>query len=301
MNVNLPLNLDSFSHDLRQAHRAGFTAVLMLIGSLAPVAAITNTWDGGGANNNWTTAANWNNNIAPVNGNTLLFPTNVAKQITTNDFSGGGGLVVEGLLFQDDYTLRGNLLNVSNRIVATATGFIILSPIFPTINLDLRLITAPVVTVTANSSAILTFNGGINLSGRTALFTGVGQHIVNGVISGTSSASVVQKQGSGTLRLENTNTFAGDLLAEAGQTRVNGFVGNAIVSGANTFLSGTGQVGALTVNTTGNIQPGVNGPGVLRWTATSRSAATVHCGSIWTAPPSAPATTSFASAGQRSI
>lgn len=254
------LNLSSLAAGLRLRAIRTALALAVWLASTFTSLAITNIWDGGGANNNWTTPANWNGNVAPVDGNTLLFPTNVFDQITTNDFS---GLFVEGLLFQDDYTLRGDSVILTNRIIATAFGSIIIPPIFPTIDLNLRLAFAPVISVTANVSANLTFNGGITLSGSSVLFTGAGQHIVNGLISGGSSTLDVQKQGTGTLRLENTNTFAGDLLAQGGNTRVNGFVNNAIVSGANTFLSGTGRVGVLTVNTTGNIQPGINAPGIF--------------------------------------
>jgi hypothetical protein len=47
---------------------------LGLVLSTSPhVAAQTITWDGGGANNNWNTAANWVGDVAPVSGNTLSF------------------------------------------------------------------------------------------------------------------------------------------------------------------------------------------------------------------------------------
>ena len=39
--------------------------------SLAPAVA---SWDGGGADNHWTTAANWVGDVAPQPGDDLVFP-----------------------------------------------------------------------------------------------------------------------------------------------------------------------------------------------------------------------------------
>src|SRR5437764_13042405 len=53
---------------------------------LTPAAA---TWDGGGTDNNWTTAANWVGDIAPAPGDRLLFPRGAARLTAVNDFPGG--------------------------------------------------------------------------------------------------------------------------------------------------------------------------------------------------------------------
>src|SRR5437764_391502 len=53
---------------------------------LTPAAA---TWDGGGTDNNWTTAANWVGDIAPAPGDGLLFPRGAARLTAVNDFPGG--------------------------------------------------------------------------------------------------------------------------------------------------------------------------------------------------------------------
>ncbi len=47
--------------------------------------AAVKTWDGGGADNNWGTAANWLNDVAPVAGDDLIFPVNAAKFSTNNN------------------------------------------------------------------------------------------------------------------------------------------------------------------------------------------------------------------------
>src|SRR5437899_804929 len=47
------------------------------------------TWDGGGADNHWTTAANWVGDVAPQPGDDLVFPSGAAQLATVNDFPGG--------------------------------------------------------------------------------------------------------------------------------------------------------------------------------------------------------------------
>src|SRR5262245_5498824 len=66
------------------------------------------TWDGGGGDGNWTTAANWAGDVAPVAGDPLLFggTTNLT---TNNDFAVGTSF--SGITFQPGagaFTLAGN-------------------------------------------------------------------------------------------------------------------------------------------------------------------------------------------------
>ena len=48
--------------------------------------AATRTWTGAGANNNWSTPANWGG-TAPVAGDDLVFPAGAARKLNTNDFA----------------------------------------------------------------------------------------------------------------------------------------------------------------------------------------------------------------------
>ncbi len=50
---------------------------------------VTFTWDGGGGDNNWTTAANWVGDVAPAAGVDLVFPSGAARTSNVNDFSAG--------------------------------------------------------------------------------------------------------------------------------------------------------------------------------------------------------------------
>src|SRR5262249_11630519 len=47
--------------------------------------AVTRTWDGGGADDNWTTAANWVGDFAPAPGDDLVF-TGTLRLTPNNDF-----------------------------------------------------------------------------------------------------------------------------------------------------------------------------------------------------------------------
>ncbi len=49
----------------------------------------TATWDGGGADALWTTAANWVGDLAPQAGDDLVFPAGAARLTSVNDYPGG--------------------------------------------------------------------------------------------------------------------------------------------------------------------------------------------------------------------
>ena len=67
------------------------------------VAATVRTWTGGGADNNWTTLANWGG-TAPVAGDDLVFPGGAARLSNTNNF--GAGTAFNSIRFRAANTLR---------------------------------------------------------------------------------------------------------------------------------------------------------------------------------------------------
>jgi hypothetical protein len=74
-------------------------------------------WDGGGADNHWTTAANWVGDVAPQPGDDLVFPAGAARPIvgTFSDVPEGAVLDMDGFAFR--FTYRGG---DGNDLVATA-------------------------------------------------------------------------------------------------------------------------------------------------------------------------------------
>jgi len=78
------------------------------------------TWDGGGADNHWTTAGNWVGDVAPHPGDDLVFPAGAARLTNVNDFPSGtafGRLTAVG-----GYQLTGNGVNVSSGVSVDAAA-----------------------------------------------------------------------------------------------------------------------------------------------------------------------------------
>src|SRR5688572_30430786 len=68
-------------------------ALLLLVNAFLvlatiPVSAAIKTWDGGGADNNWLTGANWDFDIAPATNDLLSFGGNL-RTAPVNNFAGG--------------------------------------------------------------------------------------------------------------------------------------------------------------------------------------------------------------------
>src|SRR5256885_1746156 len=76
----------------------------------ASASAATRTWTGGGADNNWGTAANWGGTF-PVAGDDLVFPSGAARLSNTNNIAAGtsfNSITISG----SGYTLAGNSITL---------------------------------------------------------------------------------------------------------------------------------------------------------------------------------------------
>ena len=120
-----------------------------------------------------------------------------------------------------------------------------------------------------SSETIGAITGGGTTGGNVALQTNtltVGDQrdsTFGGVISSTSSAGSLVKQGTGTLTLTNTNTYTGNTTVNAGKLVINGNISTSITTvKSGGTLGGSGTVGALTVEANGTVAPG-NSPGIL--------------------------------------
>jgi autotransporter-associated beta strand protein len=143
-------------------------------------------------------------------------------------------------------------------------------------------------TYIGSDSGLLTLSG--NLSNTNTVyaysFTGNGNILVSGIMSGNGSAAV-SKLGTGTLTLSGNNTFSGSVSASVGMVSISsiGNVGVASAAGAGTTINigGTGTSGTLlytgsaaTSNKTINLATGSstysstitqNGTGLLKFTS----------------------------------
>src|SRR5688572_3802491 len=99
--------------------------ILTVAAAPAPVAAATRTWDAGGPNANWTTAANWQGDVLPVAGDTLVFPAGVLELPTTNDFPDGTEFA--SLTFGKSYALDGNRILLADGITNTSTQTVVIA------------------------------------------------------------------------------------------------------------------------------------------------------------------------------
>jgi autotransporter-associated beta strand protein len=88
--------------------------LLHLEDRLAPAVA---TWDGGGADNKWTTAANWVGDVAPQAGDDVDFPGGVAQKTAINDFATGTGFNSLAV-YEAGYTIGGNAVTLTAGVTA---------------------------------------------------------------------------------------------------------------------------------------------------------------------------------------
>ncbi len=183
--------------------------------------AATRTWDGGGADNFWTSATNWVGDVAPVAGDDLIFPGGaVARLSNSNNFPANtafNGITLAGT----NYVLKGS--NV------TLTGGIIVSNTLNnnTIELSVLLNGAQTFAI-SNASAQLnlgTADSGtfIDTTGGSPTFGGAGVFQIQARIIGSGGFT---KTGSGSALFYTSNTFLGTVEVQQGGLSI--YNGNAL-------------------------------------------------------------------------
>jgi len=185
------------------------------------------TWDGGGADNNWQTAANWVGDIAPDSDGTasLVFAGGAAKT-TANNFPAGTAFAGIALNNTAAFTLSGNDITLTGPLTAANTP----SAITDTLSLPITL-------------------------GADLTLTTDGNHAItsSGVISGPYGLT---KSGTGKLTLNGLNTYTGQtILGGGGRISYNSLknLGEACSFGApTTRAAGTVRLGADTEYRGGN-------------------------------------------------
>jgi autotransporter-associated beta strand protein len=188
------------------------------------------TWDGGGANNLWSTANNWNPNGVPANngtsslafaGTTRLTPDMDANwSINSLTFNSGAGAFILGSTGGFTLTIQGG--GITNSSANTET-----------INNAITLGTAQTWSAT---SGALSFGGNITNGGFLLTISGGSNTAVSGVISGTGGLT---KSGAGTLTLSGSNTYSGGTTFNAGTVSISSDSNLGASSGSLTFGGGT--------------------------------------------------------------
>ncbi len=163
------------------------------------------TWDGGGANDNWGTAANWNPDAAPLNNGTASLIFGGTTRLTPNLDTPWS---INSLTFNNTsgpFVFGGSPLTIG-------TGGI-----------------------TSNDADIQTFNNAIVLNGNQIWTTNAGNLAVNGAISGGFSLT---KAGAGTLTLAGTNSATGTTTVSAGTLQIN--AGGSLTAANQVVVGGAG-------------------------------------------------------------
>ena len=214
------------------------------------------TWGGGGADNNFQTAANWN--TAASAGDTLFFG-GTTRLTANNNFT--AGTAFGGINFNSDagaFTLAGNqiklqgdvannsanlqtinfdmVLDGADRTFNTAAGNITVGGV---VSGSYGLVKTGAYTLTMNKAA--TFTGGVTVSSGT---------LVNAIANGLGSANALIMNG-GVLELKSNNTFT-SLSGTGGIITNNGTADTVLTvnTTANTTFGGIIQKGSKAVGLT---------------------------------------------------
>ena len=202
--------------------------ILMLflnVGLVVTLHAGTFVWDGGGADNNWSAAANWSTDIAPgTDGTAALSFSGATRTAAANDFA--ANTVFAGLSFLNDassgktsaFTLSGNPITLGGNVVSTTAS----SAITDTLSLPLLL----------NGMQTFTLNNNHHLT-------------VSGVIGETGGSFGLIKGGGGNLTLTGANTYTGPTVLSGGLVYFNSITN--VGDGASSFgAPATGESGTIT-------------------------------------------------------
>jgi len=219
--------------------------------TLTDVARPTRIWDGGGADNNWTTAANWDYDLAPIAGDDLQF-AGMTRLTPSNDFSSTSFKSISFNTGAGNFVVGGNALTLSNAsaITSNATAGTM------TLNTNVTFTSASTISSTAGGALIIA--GTIANGGFQTTVAASGSTSLSGVISGTGGLT---KSGSALVTLSGANTYSGATLVNEGVlaagvvsvTNVSGAFGNnsaitlANTAGAAIDITGFNtQIGSLT-------------------------------------------------------
>ena len=221
--------------------------------------AATKTWDGS-ASGLWTTAGNWAGNIAPVNGDALVFPNGPTRLLTTN--SPGAATNFTSLTFTGDgYALFSSPLSLTNGMT-NAGGLSAVN----TLHAQVQPRASQTWDVPGRTTLILESN--IGFTALTLTLEVNGALRADGNFSGGANANLV-KLGNGRLDMNGPNNVLNQVRVGEGTLSVDGvFTANSLTISNGAVLAGSGTVPAFTNG--GSLRIGADfgtGPGQLTVTA----------------------------------
>lgn len=191
----------------------------------------------GASSAQWSQPGNWVGGVAPVAGDSLVFPDGAANLSNTNNLAAGFSV--------RNIDIQANLYQLSGNAMAP-TGSIVFSPSLGTASLATPL--------TVNAPTMVTVVGGTGFSTRLDLA---------GSLSGNGTIRVTD----GLVRLNGTHSFSGALQANCSSTCGEVFLDNVTMASTTVSSSGgihgKGRIGSLTISS-GGLTVNTLGPGNLQ-------------------------------------
>lgn len=212
--------------------------------------AAASTWDGGGGDANFSTAANWVGDVAPIAGDSLVFPALGTKQAPVNDttltyagisFTGASGTCSTSPYAW--YTLTGTQpLSLSGNIDNSMTGSC------SSLNLDLDITLTTNISVTGTNN--ISFGSEESVAKTIALGTNIitfsGSNYVSFgyamTITGSAGSSIVKNGTEGLNFGLATSSFSSSIILNGGQTNMysgsfgSNSTGTTVNTGASLFV-----------------------------------------------------------------
>jgi len=198
---------------------ASIVVVVAVLVAVNPAFAATKTWDGGGGNNNFSTAANWSGDSVPVNGDALVFDaTGLTSDVTlNNDLTGLSltGITFAGVGDTGDYILTGNAVNIQGTIGQDAGDF---GGYRPQIQLNLNFSgNVTVDTVEIGQLSTITMNGHnltLTTPSNPGNFCGVAN--IGAAVNGNGAIQVLSGTGSFGGGGSGSSSFTGPIIVGSG-------------------------------------------------------------------------------------
>ena len=222
------------------------TLMLLLAGYAS---AVTRTWTGGGADDNWSTGGNWGG-TAPAAGDDLVF-SGFTRLSPINNMTGGTSF--NSITFSGGagpFSITGNAFVLAGGSTAIACN---ISSGSVSIANNITFTTAA-PTITTIAGGMLTLGGSLSSGGFTLTVASSGNTQINGAIGGSGSLT---KTGNGNLMLSGTNSYSGSTTISAGVLSLNNGSalgttgsGTSVSAGASLDLNGLNYSSAepLTLN-----------------------------------------------------